>query len=153
MQPRIFSRTHTHARIDPSKTREKKYARSLNRTPNSSPERDCYERARAYACPCACVRVWNVGKEFPRGSIVIAGALSRLKTSLQEQRKREALLQLSPSASGSLLPPPRPPLSSFGRRVSQEAFAPRLPPYHPLSSPSPSPSPSPLTPPPLPLLI
>ena len=34
-------------------------------------------------------------QEFPRGSIVIAGALSRLKTSLQEQREG-ALLQLSP---------------------------------------------------------
>ena len=35
---------------------------------------------------CARVRVTR-RQEFPRGSIVIAGALSRLKTSLQEQRE------------------------------------------------------------------
>lgn len=86
---------------------------------------------------CACVL--HVGKEFPRGSIVIAGALSRLKTSLQEQRKSEALLQLSPSASGT---PPLSPTARLARptRLSlkvprRERETPSLPPFIPFPLP------------------
>lgn len=52
----------------------------------------CEHRACSTLALCACV---TRRQEFPRGSIVIAGALSRLKTSLQEQREGP-LLQLSP---------------------------------------------------------
>ena len=78
-------------------------------------------------------------QEFPRGSIVIAGALSRLKTSLQEQREG-ALLQLSPCPLSSAAlhtlaslssffipsPPPSPPSLSLSLSppLPRNAFAP-----------------------------
>lgn len=129
---RKFFHAHMHAW---SRVKFAKKIRALLKSytkPNASPERDCYkrERARAHASVC----VWHVGKEFPRGSIVIAGALSRLKTSLQEQRKSEALLQLSPSSTPH----------SFTRRlflgVSRKRLLLRdslsLPPFLPLVAPS-----------------
>lgn len=72
-------------------------------------------------------------QKFPRGSIVIAGALSRLKTSLQEQREPGPFCNYPP-----VLSPPRPPLSlPLSRHLSLSLTLSRRSPVHRVTPPPP----------------